>query len=209
MRPGATARVGWSLCLAFLGACLFHAPDALAIVDEIQVYTDDLDARGESGLELHINTTPSGRSTPDYPGDVPPYHGVRITPEFSWGLGHDLDWGFYVPTTTDSDGHFYLGGAKLRVKWLPVRAEEGGGGWYAGINNELSDLNKSFSDSRWNDEVRIIGGYRRPGLQRRAPAAISRAASRRPDESAPAHRSWSEDTSPNQNHCPGPRKIPA
>ena len=142
------------------GACLCPAPEALAIVDEIQVYIDDLDARGESSLELHLNTTPSGRKTPDYPGDVPPYHGVRITPEFSWGLGHDFDWGLYLPTATDSDWHYHLGGAKLRVKWLPVRGAEGRGGWYFGINNELSDLTRTFSDSRWNDEVRVIGGYR-------------------------------------------------
>ena len=133
---------------------------AFAIVDEIQVYTDDLDAKGESGLELHINTTPSGRSTPNYPGDVPPYHGWRITPEFSWGLGDDLDWGLYLPSATDADGNYHFGGAKLRLKWLPIRAAEGEGGWYAGINNELSNLNKAFSDSEWNDEVRIIAGYR-------------------------------------------------
>ncbi|HEY6239983.1 MAG TPA: hypothetical protein VIW78_04025 [Burkholderiales bacterium] len=143
-----------------LGIFLCSAPEAFAIVDEIQVYTDDLDARGESSVELHLNTTPSGRSTPDYPGDVPPYHGVRITPEFSWGLGHDFDWGLYLPTATDSQGNFYFGGAKLRVKWLPVHGAEGQGGWYLGINNELSDVTKTFSDSRWNDEVRVIGGYR-------------------------------------------------
>ena len=146
-----------------LGACLGAAPDALAILDEIQVYTDDLDYRGESGLELHVNTTPSGRRTPDYPGDVPPYHGWRITPEFSWGLGNDFDWGLYLPTATDAQGDYHLGGAKLRAKWLPVHGAEGKGGWYFGINNELSDLTKAFSDSRWNDEVRVIGGYRGAG----------------------------------------------
>ena len=142
--------------------CLYPA-SARAIVDEIQVYTDDLDYPGGSGLELHLNTTPSGRTTPDYPGDVPPAHGLRITPEFSWGLGHDLDWGFYLPTATDSDGHFHAGGAKLRLKWLPLHGAEGSGGWYAGINNEVSNLTKAFSDSRWNDEVRVIAGYRGNG----------------------------------------------
>ena len=145
-----------------LAAGLCRGPEALAILDEIQVYTDDLDYRGASGLELHVNTTPSGRRTPDYPGDVPPYHGVRITPEFSWGLGNDFDWGLYLPTATDAQGHFHPGGAKLRAKWLPVHGAEGRGGWYFGINNELSDLTKAFSDSRWNDEVRVIGGYRGP-----------------------------------------------
>jgi hypothetical protein len=149
-----------SVSAVLLGFGLLGAPDAFAIQDEIQVYTDDLDAKGESGVEIHINTTPSGRSTPDYPGDVPPYHGVRFTPEFSWGLGHGFDWGLYLPSTTDADGQYHFGGAKLRVKWLPIRAAEGESGWYAGVNNELSNLNKPFSDSRWNDEVRVMGGYR-------------------------------------------------
>ena len=50
-----------------------------ALPDEIQVYTDDLEAAGKRGVELHVNTTPSGRSTPEYPGEVSPWHGVRIT----------------------------------------------------------------------------------------------------------------------------------
>jgi hypothetical protein len=149
--------------LALIGACLLPPAGALAIQDEIQVYTDDLDLKGESGVEIHVNTTPSGRSTPGYPGDVPPYHGIRFTPEFAWGLGHGFDWGLYLPSTTDADWNYYFGGAKLRVKWMPVRAEEGGTGWYFGINNEISNLNKAFSDSRWNDEVRVMGGYRGAG----------------------------------------------
>ena len=146
-----------------LAVALLVPSTTLAIQDEIQVYTDDLDAKGESGVEIHINTTPSGRSTPNYPGDVPPYHGVRLTPEFSWGLGHDFDWGLYLPSTTDADWNYHFGGAKLRVKWMPMRGKEGESSWYFGINNELSDLNKPFSDSRWNDEVRVIGGYHGAG----------------------------------------------
>ena len=159
MRHRARAHLGPALAAAFALA----SPGAFAIQDEIQVYTDDLDAKGESGVEIHVNTTPSGRSTPDYPGDVPPYHGVRFTPEFSWGLGHGFDWGLYLPSTTDADWHYHFGGAKLRVKWMPLRGAEGESSWYFGINNELSDLNKAFSDSRWNDEVRVIGGYRGEG----------------------------------------------
>ena len=155
-----TGRVLWALLLLAGAGSAF---DAQAIVDEIQVYTDDLDARGESGLELHVNTTPRGRETPDYDGDLPPSHGTRITPEFSWGLGNDVDWGLYLPTAADGHGNFYLGGAKLRVKWLPVHGRQGEGGWYFGVNNELSDLDKKFSESQWNDEVRVIGGYRGRG----------------------------------------------
>jgi len=35
-----------------------------ALSDEIQVYTDDINAPGEFGLELHVNTTPKGRRVP-------------------------------------------------------------------------------------------------------------------------------------------------
>jgi hypothetical protein len=146
-----------------VAALLALAPaGAHAIVDEIQVYTDDVDARGESGLELHLNTTPRGRKTPDYDGDLPPYRSTRITPEFSWGLGHDMDWGVYLPTAIDRDGHWYASGAKLRYKWIPLHPQGDEGGWYAGANIELSRLTKKYSDSPWSTELRLIGGYHAP-----------------------------------------------
>jgi len=156
-----TERTARALIIAVAAAAAaLGSGSGFAVVDEIQVYTDDLDKPGESGLELHVNTTPRGRRTPDYPGELPPYRGWRLTPEFSRGLGHDLDWGLYFPSATDEHGKWYLGGAKLRVKWLPVRPTEGESGWYLGINNELSRLTKKFSDSPMSDEVRFIGGYR-------------------------------------------------
>jgi hypothetical protein len=146
-----------------LAGLLALAPaSALAIVDEIQVYTDEVDAPGESGLELHLNTTPRGRKTPDYDGDLPPYRGTRITPEFSWGLGHDMDWGLYFPSAIDKDGNWYLAGIKPRFKWMPVHGSEEEGGWYAGANIEISRLTKKFSDSPWSAELRLITGYRAP-----------------------------------------------
>ena len=48
-----------------------------ALSDEIQVYTDDINAPREFGLELHVNTTPSGRGIPDYAGEAVPAHGLR------------------------------------------------------------------------------------------------------------------------------------
>jgi hypothetical protein len=72
--------------------CSSHAYAALP--DEIQVYTDDVNAPGERGIELHVNATPSGRSAPGYPGEVPPHHGLRITPEISWGLARNWDGAF-------------------------------------------------------------------------------------------------------------------
>ncbi|MGC2520207.1 MAG: hypothetical protein WA373_14010 [Burkholderiales bacterium] len=134
--------------------------DAAAIEDEIQVYTDELNERGERGLELHLNTTPRGRKTPDYAGDLPPYRGLRITPEFSRGLGGNLEAGLYLPMATDADGQLYLGGAKARLKWLPVHGSEEEGGWYFGANTEVSRVTRKFSESPLSAELRVIGGYR-------------------------------------------------
>ena len=60
-------------------ALALSATSAHAITDEIQVYTDDINKPGDFGLELHVNTTPKGRKTPDYAGDSPPNHGLRLS----------------------------------------------------------------------------------------------------------------------------------
>jgi hypothetical protein len=148
------------LVLCGVTAALLASGCAQAITDEIQVYADELNERGERGLELHLNTTPRGRQTPDYAGDLPPYHGTRITPEFSLGLGRDFEAGLYLPAAIDSHGDIYGGGLKLRLKWLPLHGSEEEGGWYLGANQELSNLSKKFSDSRLSTELRVIGGYR-------------------------------------------------
>jgi len=130
-----------------------------ALSDEIQVYTDDINAPHETGLELHVNTTPQGRKTPDYPGEVTPYHGLRITPEFSWGLTNTFEAGLYLPTNKSAGSDFELAGAKLRLKWLPVHGDKDTGGWFLGANGELSHLLQKFSESQSTFELRTIGGY--------------------------------------------------
>lgn len=140
---------------------LFLSPAlASAFSDEIQVYTDDVTAAGRHGLELHVNTTPKGQREPGYPGAVVPHHGLRITPEFSYGTGRDTDIGVYVPTVRDAAGNWYLPGLKLRAKWIPIHGDETTGGAYLGINGEISNISRKFSESRIASEVRIIAGYR-------------------------------------------------
>lgn len=140
--------------------CGLLSSNAYAISDEIQVYTDDINKPGEFGLELHVNTTPKGRKTPDYPGDSPPNHGIRFTPELSYGLSRDWEAGLYLPTVREANSTFSVSGAKLRLKWLPIRGDEDTGGWYAGANLELSSVNKRYSESRYGSELRIMTGYR-------------------------------------------------
>jgi hypothetical protein len=145
---------------AFLVAALHAGGARAALQDEIQVYLDELDARGEWGLELHVNTTPSGVATPSYPGEVVSAHGTRVTPELSYGLGHALEAGLYVPTVIDAEGHGAVAGAKLRLKWLPVAGGESSAGWFAGANGELSRVAAAYEEARCAAELRLIGGRR-------------------------------------------------
>lgn len=131
-----------------------------ALPDEIQVYTDDLEKPGERGVELHVNTTPSGRATPGYPGEVAPHHGLRVTPEISWGLARNWDAGLYLPFVRSGDGADFFAGPRLRLKWLPLRPAEGESGAFAGINWELSFVQQRFEEARRTAEIRPILGYR-------------------------------------------------
>ncbi len=130
-----------------------------ALYDEIQVYSDDINEPGKFGLELHLNTTPRGRSQPDYAGESVPDRGVRVTPEFSYGLTRDFEAGLYLPASRDAGGDFRLAGAKLRLKWVPVHSEDHGG-WFFGLNGELSRLAQRYSESRNGFELRGMLGWR-------------------------------------------------
>jgi hypothetical protein len=131
-----------------------------ALPDEIQVYTDSLEKPGEHGVELHINTTPRGRSTPDYPGEVTPHHGLRVTPEISFGIARNWDAGIYLPFVRSAEGTQYFAGPRFRLKWLPLRPAEGEAGWFAGVNWEISFVERRFEEARRTTETRPILGYR-------------------------------------------------
>lgn len=148
------------LALAAALALAWPLRAAADLQDEIQVYTNDIGEPGERGLELHVNTTPRGRSTPDYPGEVTPQHGLRVTPEFSWGLTRTLEAGLYLPLVMDGSGHWDAAGLKLRLKWLPWRPAEGADGGFGGLNLELSRLAGRYSASRSGAELRSILGWR-------------------------------------------------
>jgi hypothetical protein len=143
-------------------ACLLCAgsPAHAVMIDEIQVYTDDINQPGEFGLELHVNTTPKGRSSPDFPGEITPRHGLRFTPEFSYGLTRSLEAGLYLPYARDAEGTTHFAGPKLRLKWLPLQPGEGNLGWFAGANVEYGKVAPAFEQSRNSVELRPIIGYR-------------------------------------------------
>jgi hypothetical protein len=131
-----------------------------ALPDEIQVYTDDINEPGEAAVELHVNATPKGRRTPEFPNEVTPHRGLRVTPEFSWGLTKTLEAGFYLPYTRDAEGRVLFGGPKARLKWLPLRPKDGEAGWFAGLNGEYSWLTRNFEPETRRLELRPIIGWK-------------------------------------------------
>lgn len=146
---------------AALAATVASAPCRADLQDEVQVYDDGINAPHEFGLELHVNTTPSGRAVGTYPGEVPPLHALRMTPEFSYGLSRTLEAGLYVPTVLRPDGQYDVAGGKVRLKWLPFQPVDGHGA-FGGVNFELSRLAYRYSESRDTLETRFIAGWRSP-----------------------------------------------
>jgi hypothetical protein len=144
-----------------LAAALAATPCRADLQDEIQVYDDSINQPREFGLELHVNTTPRGRGLPNYPGEVPPLHALRLTPEFSWGLTRTTELGLYLPTVRRPDGSYDLAGGKVRLKWLPLQPGDGTGA-FGGVNFELSRLAFRYSESRTSLETRFIAGWRNP-----------------------------------------------
>jgi hypothetical protein len=131
-----------------------------ALPDEIQVYTSDINKQGEFGLELHLNTTPSGRSEPDFPGEIAPAHGWRLTPEFSYGVTPALEAGLYLPLVHGEDGRNRFAGPKLRAKWMPLRVDDQGNGAFAGVNFEYAWVSDVLEEATRAMEVRPILGWR-------------------------------------------------
>lgn len=144
-----------------LAAAVAAMPCRAELQDEIQVYDDGINQPREFGLELHVNTTPSGRGFSNYPGEVPPLHALRVTPEFSWGLTRTTELGLYVPTVLRPNGTYDVAGSKIRLKWLPLQPTDGRG-LFGGVNVELSRLAWRYSESRTSLETRFIAGWRDP-----------------------------------------------
>jgi hypothetical protein len=129
-----------------------------AFLDEIQVYDGEINEPGEFGLELHINTTLRGNTTPEFEGQRTSQSGTRLTPEFTYGLSKTVELGFYLPTIYTPDYGYELAGYKPRLKWLPIQADENSP-WSLGVNFEYSDLKWGMELPRKGFESRFIIGW--------------------------------------------------
>ena len=155
-RPFARSACNWISVLLLAIACTLPTV-AFGLQDEIQVYDDEINEKGEYSLEVHFNTTPDGITTSrSYPGQVINAGNTRLTPELALGLGHDLEAGLYVNTVFNS-GQWNYAGYKLRMKWLPI-LEKYGYDFFGGVNIELSNTLYQYEQSRYGVEARFILG---------------------------------------------------
>jgi hypothetical protein len=124
--------------------------------DEIQVYDDEINSKGEYSLELHANTTPRGNTGQSYPGEIISNGNTRLTPELAYGLGHHLEAGYYMNTVVNN-GTWNYAGSKVRLKWLPILEDEGHA-FFGGVNFEVSDILPQYEQNRYVGEARFILG---------------------------------------------------
>lgn len=146
------------LFFGVLAICMMRGADALAAPDEIEVYTEDLNAPGEINLEQHLNYVIKGAQTPDYPGQMTTHHVMQITPELSYGITKNLEAGFYLPLAFTPGGYTFLNALRMRLKYIAPRREDEN--IFYGLNVEISRDSIRTSDSISRIEIRPIIGYR-------------------------------------------------
>lgn len=113
--------------------------------DEIQVYTDSINAPGAFGLELHANYVPVGITQAAYGGDLPTHDTFRETSEFSYGVNERWELGAYLPYM-ERPGQSYVEGGKLRLKFL----DHAGENIFYGVNTEVGRISKRSVPNPWN-----------------------------------------------------------
>jgi hypothetical protein len=147
---------GLALALALAGP----ATTARAADEEIQVYIDDLLAKGDYGLDVHVNDVPRGRgANADYFGEQASQGRLRVTPEWAYGLTENIELGAYLPLITfDDRGHGGIGGMKGRIKFIAPHDKDDPFFW--GVNFELGRVRRDLDINHWNAELKGIAGYR-------------------------------------------------
>jgi len=123
---------------------------------EIQVYDGTANQPRAPGIEVHVNSVPSGRREANAP-ELPPHHQSHFTIEPSLGLFAWWEIGGYLQTALLGDGTFDYAGAKLRSKFVTPPA------WSdrvrLGANVELAFLPEHYDRNRWGVELRPIAAY--------------------------------------------------
>jgi hypothetical protein len=146
-------------CVVVATLAAAAVPVHAELIDALQVDTDDTGEPAKASLDLHVNTTPRGRTDPEYPSEVVPNRGWRVTPELNVGVADRVEVGVALPVDRDAAGHTALAGVKAHVKWIPLRPPDGESGMFLGGQFELSHLKQCFEESPTGAELKFIGGW--------------------------------------------------
>src|SRR5438552_6084260 len=153
--PYRRLRVAGAAAAAFAIASV----SAVAQTDEIQVYDAEIAAPGIFNLTLHDNYTPSGRTTPAFPGGIVSDHTLNGVPEWAYGVTDWFEAGLYLPLySIASNLGPVLNGFKLRALFVSPDAAERT--IFYGINFEFSDNARHWDPRRYTSEIRPIVGWR-------------------------------------------------
>jgi hypothetical protein len=145
------------VCLAVAMAIVLISGHARAVdAFEIQVYEAEVNRPGQFGLELHSNYTITGRTTPEYAGEITPNHVARFTLEPALGVTDWFELGAYLQTMITPEGGKFVG-VKLRTKF--VIPEERTRPFFCGINAEIGRVSKKVEEEGWANEFRPIIGW--------------------------------------------------
>jgi hypothetical protein len=147
------------LSFAFAAVLALWSGQARAVTDEIQVYTGEIVAPGVLGLTWHNNYTPSGATTPAYPGALIDDQAYSSVTEWAYGVTPWLEFGLYFPLFSHTrDQGWTYNGFKLRA--LFVQPDNQDKKLYYGVNFEFSWNQKWWEEKANSGEIRPIIGWR-------------------------------------------------
>lgn len=136
---------------------------ASAQTDEIQVYDAAIAEQGVFNVMTHLNFTPIGRKTPDYPGAIIANDSFQTTVEWAYGVTPWFEQGLYLPVTTPHSTNYggTIDGFKIRELFVRPHADDHK--FFYGLNFEFS-VNHHFWESRTiTSELRpIVGLHLKP-----------------------------------------------
>jgi hypothetical protein len=147
------------LCFALMSL----APLARAALrDEVRVYTDSIEKKGEWGLEMHFNTISQPRLSTITRGEPRPLSGLILTPELSYGLSDsiEVEFGLMLSKVRMDDGQGLRVAPHLRAKWVPVSTPPvgGEGRWFWGAILEWSA--SPYRRGATNEDAASTFGFR-------------------------------------------------
>jgi hypothetical protein len=156
--PHVTVRRRQVPSIAIILVLLAVPVTAFAQTDEIQVYDGGLAPVGTFNLTLHNNFTPSGQTTPAFPGAVVADKSFNGVPEWALGVTPWFEAGLYLPLYShDQASGFGLDGFKLRALFAVPDADARR--FFYGANFEFSFNAKRWDSTHFTSEIRPIVGW--------------------------------------------------